>query len=88
VGCALSPSKRPTKGVFASRGKSACTAATLSRTSCTARVMSALSWNSTTVSLRPSKLLERIIFTPAMPLSASSIGRVSSVSMASGDAPG
>ena len=50
--------------------------------------MSASSWNSTTVSLRPSKLFERIIFTPAMPFSASSMGRVSSVSIASGDAPG
>ena len=50
--------------------------------------MSALSSNSTTVSLRPSKLLERIILTPAMPFSASSIGRVSSISVASGDAPG
>ena len=50
--------------------------------------MSAEIWNSTTVSLRPSSEFERIIFTPAMPLSESSIGRVSSLSIASGDAPG
>ena len=54
IGWALSPSKRDTNGAFASRGKPGCSAAILSRTSCTARVMSAASWNSTTVSLRPS----------------------------------
>ena len=60
----------------------------MSRTSCVARVMSTDSLNSTTVSLRPSKLLERIILTPAMPLRASSSGLVISVSTAPGDAPG
>ena len=40
------------------------------------------------VSQRPSQLLRRIIFTPAMPLNASSIGRVISASTASGAAPG
>ena len=88
MGCALSPSKREMNGAFASRGKPGCSAETLSRTSCTARDMSASRLNSTTVSLRPSRLFERIIFTPAMPFSTSSIGRVSTVSVASGDAPG
>jgi hypothetical protein len=84
----LSLSKRATYGGLASRGKFGCTAATLSRTSCTARSMSAPTSNSTPVSLRPSRLFERIILTPAMPFSASSIGCVSSLSVASGDAPG
>jgi hypothetical protein len=74
VGCALSPSKREMYGAFASRGKAGCSAETLSRTSCTARLMSASSENSTTVSLRPSRLFERIILTPAMPFRPSSIG--------------
>ena len=88
VACALSPSKRDTNGCLASRGKFGCTEAILSRTSCTARFMSASTRNSTTVSLRPSQLFERIILMPAMPFRASSIGRVSSLSVASGDAPG
>jgi hypothetical protein len=84
----LSPSKRDTKGGFTSRGKPACTCDTLSRTSCTARLMSASRRNSMPVSERPSQLLLRIIFTPAMPLKASSSGRVISASTASGAAPG
>jgi hypothetical protein len=50
--------------------------------------MSASTLNSTDVSLRPSRLFERIILTPAMPFRASSIGRVNSLSVASGEAPG
>jgi hypothetical protein len=88
VGWALSLSKRLMKGALASSGSEACRAAIFSRTSWLAWEMSASRLNSTTVSLRPSRLLERIILTPAMLLSADSTGLVISVSTAEGEAPG
>ena len=79
---------RKTKGVLASFGNAACTAAILSRTSCMPRAMLAFKLNSTLVWLRPSKERDVMRFTPAMPLSASSIFLVISSSTDCGDAPG
>ena len=88
TGSSLSVSARTTSGSFASRGKPGRTAATLSRTSCIARIMSVSSRNSTNTELTPSAVNERTSLTPVTPLTAFSTGLVMSISTASGDAPG
>ena len=88
MGWLLSLLKRATVGALASRGRLPCTADSRSRTSCIARLMSALSENSTLVWLLPSRLRELMRRTPAMLLTADSTSLVISRSTASGDAPG
>ena len=77
-----------TSGSLTSRGKPGRTSAILSRTSCIARVMSVDRRNSMNIWLWPSREFERISLTPETVLTASSIGLVTSVSTASGAAPG
>ena len=88
TGCELSLKKRAIVGALASRGKRDCTSATLSRSSCIARLTSTLKVNSMLAWPRPSKLREVMRLTPAIELSASSSGLLISRSTASGDAPG
>jgi len=88
TGCALSLFQRAIIGARTSRGNPACTEATRSRTSCIARPMSASSANSTLRVPTPSPLRDMMRLTPAMLLTASSIGLMTSRSTASGDAPG
>ena len=88
TGSWFSVSARTTSGSFASFGKPGRTSATLSRTSCIARIMSVSRRNSVKTELTPSAVNERTSLTPATPLTAFSIGLVMSISTASGEAPG
>jgi hypothetical protein len=88
TGWSFSVSARVTIGSLASRGKLARICASLSRTSCIARVVSTSRRNSTQVSDRPSSERDRIRFTPATVFTAFSTGLARSFSTCSGDAPG
>ena len=88
TGCWFSVSARITSGSLTSRGKPGRTSAILSRTSWIARATSVSSRNSANTWLVPSSELLRIILTPEIWLIAYSSGLVTSVSTASGDAPG
>ena len=77
-----------TKGSFASFGKLGRICASLSRISCMATLISVPIANSTITKLEFSREREVIFFTPAMVLSAFSIGLVRSLSTACGLAPG
>ena len=79
---------RLTVGGSTSRRRRPVTVATRSRTSCTATVGSVARSNSTTTVELPSNEYERMCLTPLMVLTASSIGRVTSLSTTTGEAPG
>ncbi len=88
IGEELSLLKRAMVGAFTSLGNAGWMADMRSRRSSIARFMLASSENSTWVWLRPSKLREVILRTPATVLSASSTVLLTSRSTASGEAPG
>src|SRR5690606_32444712 len=87
IGC-VSESDFDTEGGSASSGRRRRMRDTRSRTSFAASSRSRLSSNSTVTCAWPSRLAERIVFTPSMPESSPSSTCVMRVSMTSADAPG
>jgi hypothetical protein len=75
-------------GSSISRGSRSRIAATFSRTSAAAFCGSTSSCSSTPTRANESVERDSTRFTPLMPATASSIGRVTSVSISSGEAPG
>ena len=88
TGWSLSLSARETVGSPMSRLKPRRASATLSRTSWIAVLMSTLSSNSATTHELPCEDPERIVRMPLTVFTASSMGRVTSCSTASAEAPG
>ncbi len=88
TGWLLSLFQRAMVGCFTSRGNPLCTAAMRSRTSCMALAMSVFRPNSMLMVPTPSLLRDVMRLTPAMLLTASSTGLMTSRSTASGLAPG
>ncbi len=80
--------KRETIGSLTSRLKAALTSATFSRTSCAASTGSVTRSNSMITTDRPSYERDDSLLMPLTVLTCSSILRVMSLSMISGDAPG